>query len=169
MSKPAAAYIAPPSPGVYPEKQTMDGKATEVYRPQGQSDQSAYVDNAHPGPQSPPPIYSQPQHPSPSIPSPPSNYNELEEQRRMGSGSPVSLPLSQAGQLSPDLRQRQDVSELGGTNRGSWNVPPGVQEMGGSTGGITRRPVGGAGQSADQWVDMSGAPMSEEFHSNELE
>jgi hypothetical protein len=169
MPKPAAAYIAPPSPKPYPEKQTAGDNTVEFYRPQGQGDQSAYVETISPAPHSPPPIYSRPQQPSPSIPSPPSKYNELQEQWRAEGGTPVSPSLSQAGHLNQDQGQRQEVNELGGNNRGSWNVPPGVQEMSGGTGGVTRRPVGGARQSAGQWVDMSGAPMSEEFHSHEME
>lgn len=87
----------------------------------------------------------------------------------MGSGPPVSPPLSKTDYMGQDQGQRLDVNELGGTNRGSWNVPHGVQEMSASTGGIKRRPVGGSRTGVGQWVDMSGAPMSEEFHSHELE
>jgi hypothetical protein len=144
--KPAGAYIQPPSPrtGVFPEK-PLDGN------------QSAFVVNAHLGSQSPPPSYPQSPQSNSSIPDP-SNYSELEEQRRAGGRTPTS-PLSwQTGQ-----RSEQEASELGGTNRGSWNIPPGVQEMSASTGGINRRPVGGVRAGPGQYVDMSGAPMSEEL------
>jgi len=62
-----------------------------------------------------------------------------------------------------ELGTHSEVNELGGENRGSWNTPPGVQEMGGhsSSGGIVRRPVGGGSQRSQ--VDMNGMPISEEF------
>lgn len=150
--KPAGAYIQPPSPrtGVFPEK-PPDGN------------QSAHVVNANLGSQSPPPRYPQSPQSNPLIPNP-SNYSELEEQRRAGGRTPTSPFSWQTGQ-----RSEQEVSELGGTNRGSWNVLEGVQEMSASTGDINRRPVGGARAEQGQYVDMSGAPMSEAFHSHELE
>jgi len=169
--KPTNTYIQPPSPrlAVFSEKQTAGANTAEAYGPQGYGNQSVYGENLHTGsPQSPPPIYTQPPQSNPSIPSPPSNYTELEEQRT-GNGPPVSPPLSQTGYMGQDQGQRLDVNELGGANRGSLNVPQGVQEMSASTGGINRRPVGGSRTGAGQWVDMSGAPMSEEFHSHELE
>lgn len=69
-----------------------------------------------------------------------------------------------------ELGTHSEVNELGGENRGSWNVPAGVQEIGGgsgeggyssSLGGIVRRPVGGGSQRSQ--VDMNGMPISEEF------
>ena len=92
---------------------------------------------------------------STQVPSPPSNYNELEQ----GEGRRAST-------VSPLLRQ-----ELFADNRGRYAqipqaLPP--QEMSASTGGINRRPVGGSGRQSAGF-DMSGAPMSEEYHTNELE
>ena len=63
--------------------------------------------------------------------------------------------------------------ELGGENRGSWKTPQGVQEMNASTGGLNTRPVGvprvGGRERGRSGFDMSGAPMSEEYQSHELE
>jgi hypothetical protein len=152
--KPAVAYMQPPSPrtGVFPEK------------PADRS-QSAYVENTRLGSRSPAPSYPQSPQSRSSIPSPPlSNYSELEAQRRAAGRSPTSPEFWQTGQGV----ERQGVNELGGTNRGSLNVPPGMQELGASTGGINQRPVGGQRTGPGQYVDMSGAPMSDEYH-HELE
>ncbi|PMD36596.1 hypothetical protein L207DRAFT_515113 [Hyaloscypha variabilis F] len=148
--KPAVAYAQTPSPrtGVFPEK-PMDE-----------------IDNRHLGSQSPPPSYPHSPQSRSSIPSPPSNYTELEAQRTAVGRSPTDPEFWQTGHGG----EHHENNELGGTNRGSWNVPPGVQEMSVRTGGINRRPVGpqipGSG---GQYVDMSGAPMSEGYHSHELE
>ncbi|KAK0124467.1 hypothetical protein ONS95_009419 [Cadophora gregata] len=148
--------------------------------------------NGYPPSQSPPPVYTNPS--STLIPSPPSQYSELAQdqtQRRasnlssqggvspMGSGfsppqgqshSPMVMqsppPPAAAATMGTvnELGTHSEVNELGGENRGSWNVPPGVQEMGGgqsSSGGIARRPVGGGTRRSQ--VDMNGAPLSEEF------
>ena len=143
--------------------------------------------NGYPTSQSPPPVYTNPS--ATLIPSPPSQYSELAQdqgQRResnlssqgavspMGSGfspppgqtqSPMRMqspPPPAVGTVN-ELGTHSEVNELGGENRGSWNTPPGVQEMGGhsSSGGIVRRPVGGGSQRSQ--VDMNGMPISEEF------
>jgi hypothetical protein len=111
------------------------------------------------------------------IPPPPSNYNELEQR----DNQPVSLQAPSPPSNYNELEQGEDrrtstVSpllrqELFADNRGRYaQVPQGLppQEMSASTGGVNRRPVGGsARQSAG--FDMSGAPMSEEYHTHELE
>lgn len=67
-----------------------------------------------------------------------------------------------------ELQSHSEVNELEGENRGSWNVAPGVQELGGNYGGssaggsIARRPVGESATRRSQ-VDMNGVPLSEEF------
>ncbi|PVH86981.1 hypothetical protein DL98DRAFT_649817 [Cadophora sp. DSE1049] len=145
--------------------------------------------NTYPTSQSPPPVYTNPS--STLIPSPPSQYSELAQDQTqngrrasnlssqgavspMGSGfsPPPGQSQSPMRMQSPppavagvgELGTNNEVNELGGENRGSWNVPPGVQEMGGhsSSGGIARRPVGGSVERRSQ-VDMNGMPISEEF------
>ncbi|KAE9379085.1 hypothetical protein N431DRAFT_450994 [Stipitochalara longipes BDJ] len=124
--KPAVAYMQPPSPrtGVFLEK-PMD------------ENQNAYVDNRHLGSQSPPPSYPHSPQSRSSILSPPTNHTELEAQRTAAGRSPTNPEFWQTVQAG----EQQEINELGGTNRGSWNVPSGVQEMSASTGGINRRPV----------------------------
>lgn len=152
--KAAAAFIQPHSlhTGLYPGK-PADG------------DQDVYGGTTnHFSPESPPSA-SRPSQWSPSIISPMSNYS-AEEQRRLRGFSPISPLFGQTGQLSG----QQGVNGTGGVNWGSLNVAPAVQEMSASTGGINRRPlVGGHGAGPGQYVDMSGAPMSPEFHLHELE
>ncbi|KAH6719796.1 hypothetical protein BKA61DRAFT_222488 [Leptodontidium sp. MPI-SDFR-AT-0119] len=183
-----------PAMGVYPEKQAAGVGTQEVYRPAvaGQQQGSSYGENTNTSSpsqsQSPPPVYTNPS--STLIPSPPSQYSELEQTQNAGGGRRASN-LSSQGAVSPvglgfspgqtpmrmqsppaplgganELQSHSEVNELGGENRGSWNVPPGVQEMGGnhsmgSSGGIARRPVGGGERRSH--VDMNGVPLSEEF------
>ncbi|KAH7360741.1 hypothetical protein BKA65DRAFT_473876 [Rhexocercosporidium sp. MPI-PUGE-AT-0058] len=141
--------------------------------------------------QSPPPVYTTPSSTHIPVPSPPSQYSELEQAQMQNAGGPRASNLSGQGAVSPmgsgfspgqtpmrmqsppppptgvnELQSHGEVNELGGQNRGSWNVPPGVQEMGGSpsigpSGGIARRPVGGGERRS--YVDMNGVPLSEEF------
>jgi hypothetical protein len=113
--KPAVAYMQPPSPrtGVFPEE-PADGN------------QSAYVENTRLRSRSLPPFYTQLPQSRSSIPSPlHCNYSELEAQRRAVGRSPTSPEFWQTGRGG----EHQGVDELGGTNKGSLNVPSGVQEL----------------------------------------
>jgi hypothetical protein len=80
----------------------------------------------------------------------------------IGTLAPTLAPTS--SELGGDSRVSSPApqhAELGGRNAGTYQVPPNVQEIGAgtSTGGITRPP-----QRQSGLVDMSGAPMSDEYH-----
>jgi hypothetical protein len=193
---PQAPFSQPPnsqSTGNYfPEKPVVGGNTQELYRPdQQQQHQTAYIESSTtpasgiPSPGSPPPTYTQPNSPNPGhlqpqppVPlptaqnafiSPQQGYNELEDQHQQqpsqrNSYVPYSPPAAPA--THNELPAQTGV-EAG--QRTSY-VPPAagnVQEMSGSaaTGGIARRPVQRQGQGG---FDMSGGPMSEEFHGHEL-
>lgn len=169
--KPAAAYVPPPNEP-YLEKPLVTTMANE-YRPPAQSQYSSgYGSDPHNGSQSPPPVYAQPQTHSPP------------QQHTPNMGSPA---MSQYTELDPNNISRQSVppvspqgpgtgtymgtaSELGGgENRPSYQAyspPPQAHEMSGgaATGGIVRPQVGR--QQPD--VDMSGAPMSDNYRHHEL-
>jgi hypothetical protein len=157
-AKPAATYIPP---DVYAnagnQKPAATANSQEVYRPQP----SAYgmYGSENTGHQSPPPMYAHPPPNSHSPASPHSGYTELDVQGRPTSAPPVSPTATYPS-----------VNELGGENRGSYQMPPNVQEMSASTGGLGRRPVGGPRpQAAQPQLDMSGNPMSENWNHHELE
>jgi hypothetical protein len=147
--KPAFSYMQPPSPrtGLFPDK-SMD------------RNQSAYVENTHLGGRSPPPSYPHSPQSRSSILNPPRTRFELEEQQRAAGRSPTDLLFWQG--------EQREVNELGESNRGSCNVPPEVQELGSSTGGINRQPSGEQRMGPGRY-DMNGGPMSERYHSHELE
>ncbi len=135
-----------PTPG--PEKQSAVTNTNKMYRPtqpEQPQHQSVYGDNLHAISQSPPPVYTHPQ-PSPQTP-----YNEIP--RPVSVAPPVS-PLGTVGSQSPQPNvaemyqqpyqqsyqqqyqqpvqpqyHQQQATELGGENRGSWQVPQGYQEM----------------------------------------
>ncbi len=169
--KPAAAYVPPPNEP-YPEKPLGTTMANE-YRPQAQSQYSSgYGSNPQNGSQSPSPVYAQPQAHSPPQQHTPnmgsptiSQYTELD---------PTNISRQNAPHLSPQgtgtSAYMATASELGGgENRASYKAyspPPVAHEMSGSaaTGGIVRPQVGR--QQPD--VDMSGAPMSDNYRHHEL-
>lgn len=113
------------------------------------------------------PIYSQPN----SSNRPPSNVTELDPRASTQPVSPMTTGAQTSSELGGDTRVNSPAlqhTELGGQNRGSYQIPAHVSEIGGgsSTGGITRAPA--AQQRQTGATDMSGAPMSEEYH-HELE
>jgi hypothetical protein len=162
--KPAQQPVYAPAPAGYASPQNEKPMATqEAYRPPLLSNYGSELSTEH-APQQSPPVYAQP---SPST-RPPSNFTELDPHVRTPSAGPPVSPIGTIPTASSELGGASRISspapqhaELGGQNRGSYQVPPNVQEIGASSGGITRPPAGQQRQSA---LDMSGAPMSEEYH-----
>lgn len=78
--------------------------------------------------------------------------------------SPNSIPSPPLSQMSyARQEQREEIHELGGTARESWNVPQGGQGLSDDTAGIARKPVGALGSGSRQYTDMSGTPINEDF------
>jgi hypothetical protein len=165
--KPAQQQVYASPPVVYAN--APNEKAQQAYRPPPQSNYGSELSTEQAAQhQSPPPVYAQP---SPST-RPPSNFTELDPNQCAPSVGP---PVSPIGTLAPTLAPTASElggdsrvsspapqhAELGARNTGTYQVPPNVQEIGPdtSTGGITRPP-----QRQSGLVDMSGAPMSEEYH-----
>jgi hypothetical protein len=122
--------------------------------------------------QSPPPIYAHPPPSSPPVSTyPPSNFTELDNTGRESVPSSAVSPVGthsdvahspNASELGAGAANR--TSELGDTssNRGSYQpYNPVVPEMS-ATAPAVQRPVRQSG------VDMSGAPMSEAYHAQEM-
>lgn len=82
--------------------------------------------------------------------------------------------VNMAGVQRPPGPPPQGIQEMNASVvQKPMGPPPGMQEMSASTGvaasGGVNRPPGPPGPPQGHYVDMSGAPMSEEFHSAELE
>lgn len=161
--KPGQQIVYAPAPVEYPQNEKPMA-VQEAYRPPPQTNLSNELGTPQAPQQSPPPVYAQP---SPSTRQP-SNFTELDPNIRTHSAGP---PVSPIGTLPPASSELGDSrigspvpqhAELGGQNGGSYQVPSNVQEMGASSGGITRAP--GAQQQRPATMDMSGAPMSDEYH-----
>lgn len=166
--KPVQQQIYAPPPIVYAN--APNEKAQQAYRPPPQSNYGSELSTEQAAQQqSPPPVYAQP---SPAT-RPPSTLTELDLSQRTPSVGP---PVSPIGTLAPTLAPTSSElggdsrvgspapqhAELGGRNTNTYQVPPNVQEIGPgtSTGGITRPPQ----RQSNGVVDMSGAPISEEYH-----
>ncbi|KAH8815867.1 hypothetical protein F5884DRAFT_198324 [Xylogone sp. PMI_703] len=137
-------YAPVPQDAPVQEKPAVNQQTTEYYKPTGQQPYGHQNQDVHTdvsGAPSPPPVYHSPNPQVPGVP-----------------------PTSQ--QFGP---QNPHLSELGGTNHGSYQVPQGVSEL--ATPSMSANLAAQPGQhphSRPQQVDMSGAPMSEVYH-HELE
>ncbi|KAH8658838.1 hypothetical protein BGZ60DRAFT_128629 [Tricladium varicosporioides] len=162
------------------EKHASASGVQEYYQPQSQE---AYrgVQVTHQQSSTPPPFYAQP--------SPAAHHarqiSEISQPRQLSNDAPhpegapnaammneisennsgwepiastVELPTARTS--NPNQQIYEDDKELEGGSRSSYQAPPtNPHEMNVSHGGVTRRPI--AGQMPI--VDMSGAPMSEEY------
>lgn len=181
--KQTQAPYAPPHRMCTPivaEKNASTSGVQEYYQPRPEE---PYGRNQVPNQQSPtaPPFYAQP--------SPVAHHSrhisELSQSRQVSNDAPYSAnvptpvvmnemgennhnwePIASTVELptartsNPNQQMYEDDKELGGEGRSSYQAPPlNTHEMNVSPGDVTRRPV------AEQMpiVDMSGAPMSEEY------
>jgi len=76
-----------------------------------------------------------------------------------------SRPLYKAYSPPPQEQSRSVESRSGGGQYKAYSPPPSDEEVDARTGGIVRREMG---RSLSPGVDMSGAPLGEEYHNNDI-